>query len=858
MFDAGMIQTLIVGHLWQSVALAAVLAGALILGRRMRGTTRYDLAAVALVASIALPLAAFIPGESLARSLLDRINAPAPAVEQPVKTGPSFIEKSLADTGTPMWAVNCGTQAIKAATQDGAVPLSETAFGKEAIAEGAPKWALDMGSRALQAAIEPAVVAASPPPKPLFTLPQIKLPEFSLPDMTLPLAMIWIAGALILLVRTFRDLIAVEQLVARARPADLPEKLKVRMKGVRVAVSADAPGPMAAGLFRPCIVLPENIALGSPGMAALLEHERAHIERRDMVVALLQRVTLALLWWSPALYWISRRIDEEREVACDEAAVERTGNAKALARSLTIEAENQLWARAPRLAVGAIGPRSQAGRRIKRLIEAAKGAPYAKYSGRLAFAGLALAVAVAAMVTPRFDADAQQPGALPPVEETLDGRPVDLLSPQDRAAGPNARAWADLRDLKDTDDEDLALLGEDFALLMDDLGKELEASLGGLSPELEAELQGLSAEMSALGIEISSIVSQEVLSEMPAIMEEVRLALEAEGFDTDDFEQWSEHSQEVREALQEAREELREALGPEMREEIRAAMEEARAEVAAHREEIKAALAESRVGMDVARQAMAEARAEIAAAKARGDFDRHRNIDIDFDFDRDFDFDFDRDVDLDGASSPGEKLYTAARRCNDEEVKRLITEEKANVNAVIRGDGTPLIAAVRRGCEDAVRVLLNAGADPNLASRGDGNPLMAAAERGNVDMARLLIDRGANVNGYSPGDGNPLIAAAQRGRVDMAKLLIDRGANVNGYVEHDETPLINAAEQGRLDVAKLLVERGAKVNLAYTVKRYNGGKELRSPLNMALRHDHDDVASYLRSKGAVAEPKPAN
>ena len=92
----------------------------------------------------------------------------------------------------------------------------------------------------------------------------------------------------------------------------------------------------------------------------------------------------------------------------------------------------------------------------------------------------------------------------------------------------------------------------------------------------------------------------------------------------------------------------------------------------------------------------------------------------------------------------------------------------------------------------------------------------------------------------------------------MARLLIDRGANVNGYVEHDETPLINAAERGRLDVAKLLVERGAKVNLAYTVETYNRGKELRSPLNMALRHGHDDVASYLRSKGAVAEPKPAN
>src|SRR5690606_38436322 len=298
----------------------------------------------------------------------------------------------------------------------------------------------------------------------------------------------WLAGTLMLLVRTGRDLLAVERLVARARPVDLPEKLQRRMKGVRVAVSAEAPGPMAAGLLRPCIVLPETVSLASPGMAALLEHEKAHIERRDMAVALAQRVVLAVLWWSPALYWISRRIDEEREVACDEAAVRATGNAKAFARSLTIEAQNQLWARAPRLAVGAIGPRSQVGRRIRRLMDLAKGVSPAKYSGRLAFAGLALAVAVAAMVTPRFSADAQQaqPGSQ---------APIDLLSPDSRAqasAELDGEAHVDLT--LDGGEQDFAALGEEMGRLMETLGPELEAALAGLSPELEAEMAALSTE----------------------------------------------------------------------------------------------------------------------------------------------------------------------------------------------------------------------------------------------------------------------------------------------------------------------------------------------------------------------------
>jgi hypothetical protein len=84
MIDAGIVQTLIVGHLWQSVALAAVLAATLIFGKRMRGATRYGLAGAALVASIVLPLSAFIPGESLARTVLEKLNAPPTIAEQPV------------------------------------------------------------------------------------------------------------------------------------------------------------------------------------------------------------------------------------------------------------------------------------------------------------------------------------------------------------------------------------------------------------------------------------------------------------------------------------------------------------------------------------------------------------------------------------------------------------------------------------------------------------------------------------------------------------------------------------------------------------------------------------------------------
>ncbi len=615
MSDVGVIQTLVIGHLWQSVALVAVLAVALILGKRMRGGTRYGVAAAAFVASLALPLAAFIPGETIVAGLLKQLDAPMAL--KPVETTQVQVDATASAVVAP------------AAPVAGVVPALFTGE--------APAPAAAPATPAAPVAAPIVKVTTDTKPVSLFTLPELKLP-----DLGWPILAIWLGVAAFLLFRTGRDLLAVERLVARARPADLPPALQARMKGVRVVVSPEAPGPMAAGLLRPCIVLPESIAPASPGMAGLLEHEHAHIRRRDMLAALGQRVVLALLWWSPALYWISRRMDEEREVACDEAAVDRTGDAKAFARSLTKQAENQLWVRAPRLAVGAIGPRSHFSRRVRRLIDIARtGGTQTRYSGRLAFAGLALAIGVAAMVTPRFTAEAQPPssdaqGAAPVESEhrtVTNGRTVITLDGDDgrsfHYSGPNREVAA----LGAEVEAMMAGLQPELAGLMAELGPELEGLMAELTPELQAEMSALGVEMSALGIDIASMVGQDVLADMPRIMEEVRLALEEAGVDPDSLEGWQDlhdidlDMEEARRAIAEAREELRRTLGPELKAEIRAALAEARAEMAdarqemaQHRSEIAAAMSEGRLGMNIAREALAAARDGIAAARANGQF----------------------------------------------------------------------------------------------------------------------------------------------------------------------------------------------------------------------------------------------
>jgi beta-lactamase regulating signal transducer with metallopeptidase domain len=574
----------------------------------MRGSTRYGLGVAAFMASLALPLAAFIPGETIVSGLLQQLNAPVAVAS--TETTKLEVTASAAPQAAPIASQAPAVMSISASDGVAISPVAQPA----PVAAATPTVKVTTGTQ----------------PVSLFTLPELKLP-----DLGLPLLAIWLGVAAILMLRTGRDLVAVERLVARARPADLPPALQSRMKGVRVVVSPEAPGPMAAGLFRPCIVLPESIALASPGMAGLLEHEHAHIRRHDMLAALGQRIALALLWWSPALYWISRRIDEEREVACDEAAVDRTGDAKAFARSLTKQAENQLWVRAPRLAVGAIGPRSHFSRRVHRLIDIAKtGGSQARYSGRLAFAGLVLVVGMAAMITPRFTAEAQQ----------LNNDSQVAASEQDETRAQTrtttTRTTITVDNSSDHDDPrfdfswadgEFEGLGAELEALMAELGPELEGLMSELAPELQAEMSALGVEMSALGIDLAGMVGQEVMAEMPAIMEEVRHALEEAHLDPEMTAHWQDLSeadrQEVREALAEARDEIRNAFGPEMQAELRAAMDEARQELANSREEIRIAMAtsrdEARMGLDIARQALAAARDEMAAARARGDFRGH-------------------------------------------------------------------------------------------------------------------------------------------------------------------------------------------------------------------------------------------
>ncbi len=106
---------------------------------------------------------------------------------------------------------------------------------------------------------------------------------------------------------------------------------------VRVRLVDTLASPITAGWWRPVVMVPTALVPGMPPelLQALLAHELAHIQRHDYLINLLQNVIETLLFYHPAVWWISRRIRSERELIADAVAARQLGEPRRLALALS-------------------------------------------------------------------------------------------------------------------------------------------------------------------------------------------------------------------------------------------------------------------------------------------------------------------------------------------------------------------------------------------------------------------------------------------------------------------------------------------------------------------------------------------
>ena len=184
-------------------------------------------------------------------------------------------------------------------------------------------------------------VAATGPTGPAQVLPS----EPSEPFWLGYLVNAWLVGVILLGIRCAGGWVVAQRLKRwRTAPAgvmleQLTNRLRARLdlkRKIRVYISEAAEVPSVIGWIRPVILLPVSALTGltPEQIEFLLAHELAHVKRHDYLVNLLQTAVETVLFYHPAVWWVSRQIRAEREHCCDDMAVLACGDPVEYAKTL--------------------------------------------------------------------------------------------------------------------------------------------------------------------------------------------------------------------------------------------------------------------------------------------------------------------------------------------------------------------------------------------------------------------------------------------------------------------------------------------------------------------------------------------
>jgi GWxTD domain-containing protein len=254
---------------------------------------------------------------------------------------------------------------------------------------------------------------------------RVPVPELNgvpLPDLTTgwsgtPISLwswvvpLWMAGVAIFYLRSVGGWIAARRLRSvgvrpvpaewQARFTALCERIGVK-RAVVLIESCVAEVPVVIGYLRPVVLLPAGLATGlsTQQVEALLLHELAHIRRHDYLVNLLQNVVEGLLFYHPAVWWVSHLIRTEREHCCDDTVVALRGDARGYAGALAALEEM----RTPQAALAASG--GSLVKRVRRLLRQPEGP---QGSPATTVAALVLLAAAATMLS-AWQQGPQMPG----------------------------------------------------------------------------------------------------------------------------------------------------------------------------------------------------------------------------------------------------------------------------------------------------------------------------------------------------------------------------------------------------------------------------------------------------------------
>lgn len=131
------------------------------------------------------------------------------------------------------------------------------------------------------------------------------------------LAVLWLTGVILMVARLMTGWYRLRRICLSAEAVS--ENSGLGNRNVRILLTSQVQGPVCFGLFRGAILLPRQIYENTVAdkLEMILNHELAHIERKDYLTNLFQRVVEAILFFHPFLWYASLQLTQQREQICD-------------------------------------------------------------------------------------------------------------------------------------------------------------------------------------------------------------------------------------------------------------------------------------------------------------------------------------------------------------------------------------------------------------------------------------------------------------------------------------------------------------------------------------------------------------
>ena len=586
--------------------------------------------------------------------------------------------------------------------------------------------------------------------------------EFRLPsaDTALPPAdavlYFYLGGLVAVLGYMLIGMARVWRMTHKSSPSDIGQRCadllpKLRRKRVRLLENSHIFAPITWGVIRPVVLMPTAAnSWTDADVRSALEHELAHIDRKDWLFQIVASLVGALHWFNPLIWVAIRRLYQEAELAADNRVLNSGVQATDYASQLVSLARTGREPHMPVVAA-AMAAKGFLGRRVKSILASSIARPE---GSRLVNFSLSVTVLAVAVVI----------GGTQLVHASQDESPEQAAKSTHENTTPLIRAAAEGDNV-----EVQRLLGSGA----DVNEKSRNRDKSGLYQRtaLTTAAAAGHADVVATLIAAGAPVDRKVRGDATALIEATRNG------HMDVTKVLVEHGADVNKA----------ALGD--------GSPLIGATQANDAEAVRYLLA---AGADPNDSVMGDEN-PFYHASAHGNTEIMQML-------------IDAGVKVNQKWLGDGNALMLAVRSGDAGAVDLLVDAGVDPNQGVMGDGSAMIVAARSGDTAMLQKMIDAGGDVNKSFRGEGSPLIAAARYGNLGAVEVLVESGAEIDKVVKKEENALIAASWKGHLEVVDYLLNAGADPNINAPEGREPrtaLRQARRSGHDDVVQRLIAGGA-------------------------------------------------